>query len=159
MTLETNLLVESPLAITPEFPQTLSINPASTSSPGAVRLEDSINCNSTLLAATANAVRVVNNQATSAYLSASTALASAELAQSTASARIPCSCFIASGTLLAGTGPSTFAAVPPGPIGSVLSRDNTCVGGMGWVSGASGTFVSQDGKTITVTNGLITSIV
>lgn len=28
-----------------------------------------------------------------------------------------------------------------------------------WVSGASGTFTSQDGKTVTVTNGLITSIV
>ena len=53
-------------------------------------------------------------------------------------------------------------SLPPadGTSGQVLTTDGS--GNTSWTAkttGASGTFVSQDGKTVTVTNGLITSIV
>lgn len=65
------------------------------------------------------------------------------------------------------TGDSTFAIKPGkgiidcanscGTAGQVLT--STGSNAIEWAAGATGTFTSQDGKTITVTNGLITSIV
>lgn len=57
---------------------------------------------------------------------------------------------------------NTTWSLPPadGGAGQVLTTDGA--GNTSWTTkttGASGTFVSQDGKTVTVTNGLITSIV
>lgn len=153
-----HITATAPLVATGTFPQNLSISEASTSVAGVVRLENSVNCDSFNLAATANSVRITHELASSAATTSTTALTTANLAKSTASMKISCSCFLSSATILVGTGPATFTALSPGPVGSMLVRDNACVGGLKWVLGASGQFTSQDGKTVTVTNGLITSI-
>jgi hypothetical protein len=49
---------------------------------------------------------------------------------------IPCSSFTASGQLLAGTGTSTFTALGAGSNGQFLAVDNTCAGGLKWVTAA-----------------------
>jgi hypothetical protein len=49
---------------------------------------------------------------------------------------IPCSSFTASGQLLAGTGTSTFTALGAGSNGQFLAVDNTCTGGLKWVTAA-----------------------
>lgn len=67
---------------------------------------------------------------------------------------------IGSVTTASSTGGNTYTMTLPGVQGSGSSvLVNNGLGAMNWVTGVSGSFTSQDGKTITVTNGLITAIV
>jgi hypothetical protein len=121
----------APLQVNASWPQTITINNASTSAEGAVRLNDTVTSTSTTQAATANVVKTTYDLATQANTSANNALVSATAASSAAS----------SAQILA-TNANTNAAAAL-----------TALSG-----GVSGTFVFG-AYTVTVANGLITSIV
>lgn len=190
----------APLAVTPTFPQTISIQAASTASSGAVQLNTSTSSTSTTQAATPSAVKqaydlgstaasnaatalstatgasaaastaqatansaqsaatAAQTAATSAQSTATAAATSAAAAQAIASAAIPCSSFTAKGQLLAGTGPSTFNALPPGTNGQVLIACSSCTSGLTWSSQpiATGT-VTSVGTGIGLLGGPITT--
>jgi len=178
----------APLAVTPTFPQTISIQAASTAAPGAVQLNSSVSSTSTTQAATPSAVKqaydlsvtaasnassaltaatsaassaataqtTANNAqsaanaaqatASSAQSTATAAATSAAAAQATANAAIPRSSFTAKGQLLAGTGVSTYVALPVGTNGQILVACSTCGAGLAWVTqpAAAGTVTSVD---------------
>lgn len=47
--------------------------------------------------------------------------------------RVQQSLYVAKGVIVAGTGPSTVAAVPPGPNGTVLTADSSALAGVAWM--------------------------
>ena len=156
------LQASSPLQVTSGFPQTLSIDAASTAAAGAVQLNDTVTSTSSTQAATARAVKETYDLANTAAASAanalstaSTASTSAATAQTTANnaqatagaaqatalaacalaaAAIPCASFTAPGQLLAGTGAGTYTALAPGSNGYILSVNSACTGGLEWIA-------------------------
>lgn len=66
------------------------------------------------------------------FLSANTACTSGLEWCTISLACVPCSAFTAAGELLAGTGASTFTAIPAGTTGQLLTADTACTGGMKW---------------------------
>jgi hypothetical protein len=124
------LQATAPLQVNASWPQTISINAASTSAIGAVLLNDTVTSTSITAAATANAVKTAYDLASQANTSANNALTSATNASNTASAA----------QILATTANTNAAAAL------------TALSG-----GISGTFVFGT-YTVTITNGLITAI-
>ena len=96
----------------------IGIDAASTSSVGAVQLNDTTNSTSTTEAATANAVKTAYDVAVAA---------------------VPCASFTAIGNLLAGTGAGTYSALGIGANNQVLTVDSTCATGLKWAVPTSGT--------------------
>jgi hypothetical protein len=125
------LQATSPLQVNASWPQTISVNNASTAAAGVVRLNNSTTSTLATEAATANAVKVTCDLANQANTSANNALISATSASNTASAA----------QILATTANTNAAAAL-----SALS------------GGISGTFVFG-AHTVTITDGLITAVV
>lgn len=156
------LQANAPLSVNASFPQTISINNASTAAPGAVQLNTSTNSTSTTQAATPSAVKAAYDIAASASVNAANALSTAATASSTAGTAlttannaeataiaaqaaataaaalagnaIPCSAFTFPGQILAATGSGTFCAVPLGTNGQVLTVCGACPAGMTWAT-------------------------
>ncbi len=99
----------------------VSIDAASTTQSGAVRLNDTVTSTLTTQAATANAVKT---------------------AYDLAAAAVPCSSFTAVGDLLAGSGSGTYTALTVGTNGKVLAANSGCSAGMEWVAACQGTVTS-----------------
>ena len=124
----------------------VGIDSASTTSAGAVQLNDTVTSTSTTEAATANAVK--------------TAYDAAVAAQGSADSAIPCASISAKGDLLAGTAASTPTALSVGTNGQILSANSACASGLEWIdqSGSSiGTVTSITAGT-GLTGGTITNI-
>lgn len=79
------ILATSPLAVTSTFPQTISIQAASTASAGVVQLNTSTSSTSTTQAATPSAVKAAYDLGSTAAVNAATALSTATGAASAAS--------------------------------------------------------------------------
>jgi hypothetical protein len=103
----------APLTSTGGQNPTISIGAASTSSSGAVQLNDTLGSTSTTQAATVNLVTQVGNLATSA---------------------IPCACILAKGSILTGTAPNTPTALPVGTNGQLLVACSTAALGICWIT-------------------------
>jgi len=126
------LQASAPLEVTASWPQTISVASASTVSVGVVRLNNTTTSSSTTEAPTANVLKVTYDLAKQADVNASNSLTSATAASSAAS----------SAQILAQTANTNAAAA--------LEGLQKVVGVTGsWELGA---------YTVTVTNGLITSI-
>ncbi len=78
------ITVSAPLAVTPTFPQNISVSSASTASEGVVQLNDTVTSTSSTLAATARSVKEVYDLATTATSSAANALTTASSASTAA---------------------------------------------------------------------------
>ena len=124
------LQATAPLQVNASWPQTISVNAASTTASGAVRLNDTTSSTLTTQAATANAVKVTYDLATQANTNATNALNSATAASNTA------------------TSAQTLATIANTNAAAALAVLN---------GGVSGTYVFG-AYTVTITNGLITSI-
>lgn len=84
-------------------------------------------------AAQADATQALSDAA-SAQADATQALADAANAQATADAAIPDSTITAKGNLIAGTGASTYSALPVGSNGQILAANSACSTGLEWVT-------------------------
>jgi hypothetical protein len=103
----------APITVDNTDPQNpiVGIDAASTTSCGAVQLNDTVSSSSTTEAATANAVKTTYD---------------------VANAAVPCSSFTALGELLAGTGTGTYSALTVGTDGQVLLANSLCAEGLEW---------------------------
>ena len=106
-----------PITVSAGANPVIGINPASTTSCGAVLLSDSINSTSSATAATSLALKT---------------------AYDIAIAAIPKSCITGKGALITGTAASTPVALSVGTNGQVLTACSACVGGLYWAAASAG---------------------